>query len=73
MKTDKKKIAAAIAAVYAHLSTTEQVYYAPPAAEALPGMIMQSQAPAVSPNVWGMSGRQTQMQANTMMQLRVFK
>lgn len=95
MKTDKKKLAAAIAAVYAHLSTNEQVVYAPsveagaglaPAPNQVAALLSQAatllaqatallgaQAPAAPNNAWGASGRQTQMQANTMMQTRAFK
>ncbi|MBU1194830.1 MAG: hypothetical protein KKE62_14530 [Proteobacteria bacterium] len=73
MKTDKKKLAAAIAAVYAHLSTTGQAGYAPSATEPAQAQTLLPQVPAMPLNIWGMSGRQTQMQANSMMQWRAFK
>lgn len=73
MKTEKKKLAAAIAAVYAHLSTTGQAVYAQPETESAQAAALPAQALAVPLNIWGMSGRQTQMQASSMMQWRAFK
>ncbi len=87
MKTDKKKLGAAIAAVYAHLSTTGQAVYAQPETEPaqVTALLAQAtallsqatallaQAQATPHNTWGTSGRQTQMQANSMMQMRAFK
>ena len=72
---DKKKITAALAAVTMVIKTQEEaaVYSAPMTAEpeTEPALIPQ---PAAQPfNVWGISGRQTHMQANAMMQLRMFK
>lgn len=71
MKMDKKKIAAAMAAVFAHIKTSEEA--------AAGGVPENSGSPGLSPmvmqqnNVWGISGRQTHMQANSMMQMRMFK
>lgn len=78
---NKKKASAAIAAVMNYIKTQEEALaYAaseikikepeeqPPQP---PVMILQ---PAPQPvNIWGLSGRQAQMQANSMMQLRMFK
>lgn len=73
---DKKKKAAAMAAVFAHIKSSEEVYAMQMAAEAEADAAAQMAAPAQGPglaNVWGMAGRQEIMQASTMMQLRVFK
>ena len=72
---DKKKISAALAAVAMVMKTQEEALLssAPVTAEpeTEPALIPQ---PAARPfNVWGVSGRQTHMQANAMMQLRMFK
>lgn len=72
---DKKKIAAAMAAVLTYIKTSEeaaafnaQTAFDPVEEKALtPAMVMQPN------NIWGMSGRQTHMQANSMIQLRMFK
>lgn len=72
---DKKKLAAAMAAVFAYLKTSE---------EASAGLAQQAafeageeqtrvQQAVQMGNIWGISGRQTQMQANSMMQMRMFK
>ena len=74
---DKKKMVAAISAVMTYIKTSEEAsaYYAAEAPGALAESQITIQAQQVLPpqNSWGMSGRQTQMQANTMMQLRMFK
>jgi hypothetical protein len=72
---DKKKITAALAAVAMYMKTQEEALLssAPATAEpeTEPAFIPQ---PAAQPfNLWGVSGRQTHMQANAMMQLRMFK
>jgi len=74
-KMDKKKLAAALAGVFAYIKTSEEAgAFQIPEAE---GTISQGQAlsvlPAVSMNPWGVSGRQTLMQAGNMMQMRMFK
>lgn len=70
---DKKKLAAAISAVYTYIRTSEEAaaFAAMQPAEPEPqGFGSQVMQPA---NVWGMTGRSNQMQANTMMQMRMFK
>ena len=63
---NKKKIAAA-SAVLAYIKEEEEVAGA---------MAMQAHAgpqePQASASMWGMSGRQTQMQLRSMMQLKAF-
>ncbi len=74
-KMDKKKLAAAIAGVFAYMKTNEE-------AGALQILeeeksMSQGQAlavlPDVSMNLWGVSGRQALMQAGNMMQMRMFR
>jgi hypothetical protein len=72
---DNKKMAAAISAVMTYIKTSEEAaaYCAAEAPETLgaaPVVVQQILPPQ---NAWGLSGRQTQMQANSMMQLRMFK
>ena len=67
-KFDKKKIAAAMAAVTAFIKTGEA------AASQYPAPIDGTAAmPAFQVNLWGITGRQAVMQAGSMMQLRMFK
>ncbi len=72
---DKKKLAAAIAAVFAYIKTSEEAFaqqaFSDTGAGPAPGQL--SGHPAPSCNIWGITGRQNQMQANTMMQMRMFK
>jgi hypothetical protein len=70
---DKKKLAAAIAAVSAYIKTSEEssAYYASQALVSSGAEQIATQPQQHS--IWGISGRQTQMQANSMMQLRMFK
>ncbi len=74
---DKKKIAAAIAAVFDYIKTQEEAAacYIPEAQDSLAqGMPVQMVAqPAQNMNQWGISGREAHMQTRSMMQLRVFK
>ncbi len=75
---DKKKLAAAMAAVFAYIKTSEEasVYAqqaACDAADVAQNVQTVLQQSAQQPNVWGISGRQTHMQANSMMQMRMFK
>ncbi len=72
---DKKKLAAAVAAVTAYIKTGEEAAYAAqqqaqPESPQMQKAVFQVMGPG---NIWGISGRQTQMQANTMMQMRMFK
>lgn len=74
---DKKKLAAALAAVMAHIKTSEAAM----AQAALQAAEPETQAPvqalpqaeARPYNTWGITGRQNLMQANSMMQMRMFK
>lgn len=73
--TDKKKLAAAVAAVFTCIRTQEEAAMTSPAgppagADAAPA---EPQAGFRKPNLWGVSGRQNQMQLRSMMQLRMFK
>jgi hypothetical protein len=77
MKMDKKKLAAISAAVFTYMKTAEEA-----AATAVPKGQAVVDAPvsaslghpvSLPGNIWGISGRQAHMQANSMMQLRMFK
>ncbi|HCY83998.1 MAG TPA: hypothetical protein DHV36_02565 [Desulfobacteraceae bacterium] len=67
---DKKKMAAAMAAVYMYIRTGEE---AAAAAQANAEPVAPPKPPGPMGNVWGLSGRQAIMNASTMMQLRMFK
>lgn len=71
---DKKKITAALAAVAMVMKTREEALACSaleiPEPEPEASILSQAARPF---NVWGVSGRQTHMQANAMMQLRMFK
>ncbi len=67
---DRKKQAAALAAVYSYMTETDedrglQMVESPGIPAGMP--------PGPPPNIWGLAGRQFMMQANTMMQMRMFK
>ena len=72
---DKKKLAAAMAAVFAYVKTSEEasIYSAGQAFSPAPDVALNTQSLKQPGNVWGMSGRQSHMQANSMIQLRIFK
>jgi len=72
---DRKKQAAIMAAVTAYMTDPEAVR----TGEAADGSPISSKGPCgrdvpTGPgvNIWGLTGRQAMMQANTMMQLRMF-
>ena len=70
---DKKKLAAAMAAVTAFVTTGEAVAGGQLASiETVPQEDLPA-GPAPQMNLWGVTGRQALMQAGTMMQLRMFK
>mgnify|MGYP000672288379 CR=1 FL=1 len=67
----KKKMAAAIAAVTAYIKTEEEALCLQAAAqgEEAPS---KAAAPVGPANLWGISGRQTLMQMGNLMQLKAF-
>ncbi len=67
----KKKMAAAIAAVTAYIKTEEEALSLQ-AAGMGEGAPAKAPAPAGPTNLWGLSGRQTLMQMGNMMQLKAF-
>lgn len=72
----RKKRAAAMAAVYAHIRSSEehQAQTFSEKADAAESGLQACRAHAGTfYNIWGVTGRQSLMQANTMMQLRMFK
>ncbi len=70
---DKKKMVAAMAAVYTYIRTGEEAAAA--AAQAPQEAAAKPSPPSgtAQMNVWGLSGRQAIMNAANMMQLRMFK
>jgi hypothetical protein len=73
---DRKKRAAAMAAVYACITDAEAAHAMQQTDPATAGPVETAgkNVPAgPGPNIWGLTGRQSMMQANTMMQLRMFK
>lgn len=72
---DKKKLAAAMSAVFTYIKTSEESAAFNPAQALEPVGEVESQLHQIMQpvNIWGISGRQTHMQSNTMMQMRMFK
>ncbi|MBF0378743.1 MAG: hypothetical protein HQK72_14865 [Desulfamplus sp.] len=69
---DKRKLAAITAAVFTYIKTQEEAAFAPPSFE------QQSVSnfignPQNYPSVWGLAGRNAQMNMRSMMQMRTFK
>ncbi len=70
---EKKKLTAAMAAVFAYIKTSEEAASIPGVPELVQELAAQPVQVMQQNNIWGISGRQTHMQANSMMQLRLFK
>jgi hypothetical protein len=73
---DRKKQAAAMAAVYAYITDEEATQIRQGTGRSESGSADtkgQKMMAGPGPNLWGLTGRQSMMQANTMMQLRMFK
>jgi len=72
---DKKKLSAAMAAVFAYIKTSEEAaaFHGSQALEQIPELFDHPRQIIQPANVWGMSGRGNHMQANAMMQMRMFK
>lgn len=70
---DKKKLAAAMAAVTMYIKTQEEAAAAMAEAAAQGAQAPSTAGPSPMANAWGITGRQSQMNANTMMQMRMFK
>ena len=68
---DKKKLSAAMAAVFAYIKTSEEAaaFYG----SQVPEPLLQPRQAVQPHNIWGISGRTTHMQDNSMMQMRMFK
>lgn len=65
MDENNKKIAAAISAVTRYIQQEEEIIYAQPCQAVV-------YAPLVKLRLWGLSGRQAQMQMRNLMQMKVF-
>lgn len=70
---DKKKLSAVMAAVFACIKTSEEAAVIPEAPEWVQELAIPSSQVVQQSNIWGISGRQTHMQANSMIQMRIFK
>jgi len=72
---DRKKIAAATAAVMTYIKTQEEAAYPALSHEETFGKSFEGAGPiaAVRLNAWGMAGRSDQMQVRSMMQMGLFK
>ena len=73
---DRKKIAAATAAVMTYIKTQEEAAYLAPApggGETPRGVLFDASLSNLCPNAWGMAGRSAQMQVRSMMQMGLFK
>jgi len=70
---DKKKFSAAMAAVFACIKTSEEAALIPGVPEFVQELTIPSGQLVQQNNIWGISGRQTHMQANSMIQMRLFK
>jgi len=68
MNTDKSKITAAVAGVMAYIRTEEEAICA--ANMAAVQAVVEPAAPPVK--LWGISGRQSQMQLRNLMQMKAF-
>ena len=74
MTMNRKKTAAAIAAVFTYIKTDEEkVFLSASSGEQNLAMPSRDSSFKSSSNIWGALGRTEQMQINTMMQMRVFK
>jgi len=72
---DKKKLAAAMAAVFAYIKTSEEAMSCnvTETSESVSNSSLALLKGMQQNNIWGISGRQNHMQANSMMQMRMFK
>ena len=70
--TDDKKKNAAIAAVMCYINEEEAALAQQMAMGSVP-QVPAAPLPAATVNVWGMNGRQTQMQMRNLMQMRTFR
>ena len=68
---DKKKFAAAVSAVVQYIKSEEEaVYLESLAAVSEPGVLASVSVPV---KLWGVSGRQFQMQVRNLMQMKTFR
>jgi len=71
---NKNKISAAISAVMNYIRTEEEAICIQSLAASAVEPVQAARASAMGPvKLWGMSGRQAQMQMRNMMQMRTFK
>ena len=65
----KKKVAAAVSAVVQYIKSEEEAVYL----ESLAAVSEPRELPSVSVKLWGVSGRQFQMQVRNLMQMKTFR
>ncbi|WP_457553045.1 hypothetical protein [Desulfobacula sp.] len=72
---ENKKLSAAMAAVFAYIKTSEEAaaFLVPQISEPIQDFVVPPNQVMQQTNLWGISGRQSHMQANSMMQMRLFK
>ena len=70
---DNEKVTAAIAAVTHYMRMEEEATLMQQAAMAGMPQVPAAPAPLAAANLWGMNGRQTQMQMRNLMQMRTFR
>jgi len=69
---NNKKMVAAISAVISYISQEQSMTSLAAAGEAAGGQARGFSAPAAPVKIWGLSGRQAQMQLRNQMQLKSF-
>lgn len=70
MDKNNKKLIAATSAVFRYIQQEEEAIYTQPFSAA--GDIAGANVPAARFRVWGLSGRQAQMQMRNLMQMKAF-
>lgn len=69
---EKKKITAAVSAVVAYIRMEEEAVCMQAAMQSAGPAMQTPPSPPAPLNLWGVSGRQAQMQMRSMMQLKAF-
>ena len=72
MKSKKKTQAAIVSAVLAYIKSEEEVAVCLQGASAVDQVQAAKAAPGGMPNIWGLSGRQAQMQMRGLLQMKSF-
>jgi hypothetical protein len=70
---NSKKIGAAVSAVMNYIQTEEEAICIQPMADPVAATVSEIYGATPPVRIWGISGRQTQMQMRNMMQMKTFK